>query len=57
VTGLLAKTLGEKLFASMAFTRIASWGRDYRQLLRYMQENWDEACGRVPYKARGKKRK
>jgi REP element-mobilizing transposase RayT len=57
VTGVLAKTLGAKLFASMAFTRIASWGRDYRQLLRYMQQNWDEACGRVPYKPRGKKRK
>jgi REP element-mobilizing transposase RayT len=57
VTGVLGKTLGAKLFASMAFTRIATWGRDYRQLLRYMQQNWDEACGRVAYKPRGKKRK
>jgi REP element-mobilizing transposase RayT len=57
VTGMIAKTLGAKLFASMAFTRVASWGRDYFNLLRYMQQNWDEACGRVAYKSRGKKRK
>jgi REP element-mobilizing transposase RayT len=57
VTGMLAKLLGAKLFASMAYTRIATWGRDYFNLLRYMQQNWDEACGRVPYKPRGKKRK
>ena len=57
LTGMLAKTLGAKLFASMAYTRIATWGRDYFNLLRYMQQNWDEACGRKPYKPRGKKRK
>jgi REP element-mobilizing transposase RayT len=56
-TGMLAKTLGAKLFASTAYTRIATWGRDYFNLLRYMQQNWDEACGRVPYKPRRKKRK
>jgi REP element-mobilizing transposase RayT len=57
VTGMLAIILGAKLFASMAFTRIATWGRDYFNLLRYMQQNWDEACGRAPYKPRGRKRK
>jgi REP element-mobilizing transposase RayT len=56
LTGMLAKLLGAKLFASMAYTRIATWGRDYFNLLRYMQQNWDEACGRVPYKPRGRKR-
>jgi REP element-mobilizing transposase RayT len=57
VTGVLAKILGAKLFASMAYTQIATWGRDYRNLLRYMQQNWDEACEKIAYKPRGKKRK
>ena len=57
LTGKLAKLLGKKLFASMLFTRIASWGRDFHHLKCYLQQNWDEATGHRAYTPRGRKRK
>lgn len=56
-TGVLARRLGAKLFAAMLFSRIASWGRDYLNLLFYMQKNWDETQGNRAYEPRGRIRK
>lgn len=42
VTGALAVKLGRNLVASV-FTRIASWGRDYFNLVVYCRKNREEA--------------
>ncbi len=54
LTGILARSLGKKLWALLPFTRVANWGRDYENLRAYLLQNRVEAGGWVPYKARGR---
>ena len=38
----------ETVFTLRPFTRIVSWGRDYKNILEYMIKNWHEAFGIKP---------
>jgi REP element-mobilizing transposase RayT len=48
----IAKKMGRGLWLFLPFTRVASWGRDFKNLLGYLQKNEDEACGDRPYNPR-----
>jgi len=50
--GLLARKLGAKLWALPPFSRVATWGRDFKALLNYLAKNREEAAGRRPYEPR-----
>lgn len=50
--GLLARKLGAKLWSELPFSRVATWGRDFKQLLDYLAKNREEAAGERPYEPR-----
>jgi REP element-mobilizing transposase RayT len=52
LTGVIARTLGKNLWAQVPYTKFASWGRQYRNLQNYMQQNREEVLGKRPYKPR-----
>jgi REP element-mobilizing transposase RayT len=52
LTGVVARTLGEKIWAQVPYTRIAGWGRQYRNLQNYLEQNREEALGKRAYKLR-----
>jgi REP element-mobilizing transposase RayT len=52
VTSVVARTLGTKIWAQSPYTKVASWGRQYRNLQNYMVQNREEALGKRLYKAR-----
>ncbi|MGZ3739910.1 MAG: transposase [Bdellovibrionota bacterium] len=50
--GVLARKLGAKLWAQPPFSRVATWGRDFRELIKYLAKNREEAAGRQLYEPR-----
>jgi hypothetical protein len=64
ISGLIARAVlkvqrgcskGLKFWAQRPFTRIVSWGREYREVCNYLLQNTLEAMGFVPYRPRGRK--
>lgn len=51
-TGALARKLEKGLWLLRPFTRIGAWGRDFRNMRRYLRKNRDEARGLRPYTPR-----
>ena len=56
LTGRLAQVLKFK-FIVRPFTKIISWGRQFKRLLEYIIQNKEEAAGERPYKPRCESRK
>lgn len=52
LTGILARKLGRGLWRFLPFSRVASWGRDFLALCRYLRKNREEALGPRPYEKR-----
>ncbi len=52
LTGVLARKFGKGFWKELPYTRVASWGRDYSNLSRYLEQNRLEAGGEMPYKLR-----
>lgn len=52
LTGVLARKLGKGLWRLLPFTRVSSWGKAYRELLRYLEQNRLEEAGLIPYEKR-----
>jgi hypothetical protein len=52
VTGLLARKLGKGLWQLLPFSRVSHWGKAYRALRKYLEQNRLEAAGIQPYKKR-----
>lgn len=46
------KPLGKKFFDYIPFSRIVSWGRDFRAVKSYVLQNELEALGVIPYQPR-----
>ena len=55
LNGVLAKTLKIK-WISRPYTRIISWGREFKNLCEYVERNHFESVGLVDFKERKKKR-
>lgn len=54
LTGVLSRRLGKGLWKYRPYTRVGSWGRDFKGLKKYIQQNELEACGVISYQPRGK---
>jgi REP element-mobilizing transposase RayT len=53
ITGLIARHMGiGKLWAVIAFSRIANWGKEYKILVGYIHKNQMEALGLIRYTPR-----
>jgi hypothetical protein len=52
LTGLIARKLGKGLWHLLPFTRVASWGKDFRNLMDYLRKNLEETVGLRPYEPR-----
>lgn len=52
LTGVLTNRLSIR-WLQRPFTRIANWGKDFRQLCGYFTQNTLEALGQIPYQPRG----
>lgn len=52
LTGLVARKLGKGLWKLLPFTRIANWGRDFRNLVNYLRKNLEEWLGFRVYEPR-----
>lgn len=52
LTGLLSRRYGKGFWSQVPFTRVVQWGRDYRNLGKYLEKNRLEAAGDLPYKDR-----
>ena len=46
-----------KFWQTRIYTRIVSWGRDFRAVIKYIIQNTKEALGLIPYQERKPKRK
>jgi REP element-mobilizing transposase RayT len=57
LTGIIARTMGKGIWSLLPYTRIASWGRDFQNLLAYIQKNEDETQIRRKYEPRKRKKK
>ncbi|MEQ1666349.1 MAG: transposase [Bdellovibrionales bacterium] len=55
VAGVLAKTLNVK-WTLLPFTRIVTWGRDFKNTLKYVLQNELEALGIIDYQPRKRRR-
>ena len=55
LTGMLARLYGKGLWKLSPFTRVVSWGRDYKSVKRYVDLNEDEIWGVKPYQVRHQK--
>ncbi len=51
LSGILAKKLKIKFFLR-PYTKILTWGRQFRRVLQYIIQNKEEAKGQRPYKER-----
>lgn len=51
-TGLLARKLGKGLWKLLPFSRVLTWGKDFRQTQVYIRKNREEAEGLRPYEPR-----
>jgi REP element-mobilizing transposase RayT len=56
LTGVIARTLGKNMWAQAPYTKIATWGRQYRNLQNYMEQNREEVLGKRVYKPRAGRR-
>jgi REP element-mobilizing transposase RayT len=52
LTGLLARKLGKGLCLLLPFSRVSNWGKAYRALRKYLEQNRLETAGLTPYKKR-----
>lgn len=52
LSGLLARRFGKGYWKQAPFTRVASWGREFRVLEKYLEKNRLEAAGLLPYRDR-----
>ena len=53
ITGLIARIMKTgKLWLNLAFTRVASWGKEYKILAKYVIQNQKEALGLISYQPR-----
>lgn len=52
LTAALARRWGKGLWKWLPFTRVMAWGKDFRQMLAYLQKNRDEAEGGRAYEPR-----
>ena len=52
ITGIIAKLMGGKLWANLAFSRLANWGREFKTLVDYVIKNQLEAHGLISYTPR-----
>lgn len=52
VTGVMARKIGKGIWHLRPFTRVTSWGRDFRQLLDYLFKNDMEVFGVWDYSPR-----
>jgi REP element-mobilizing transposase RayT len=52
ITGMIAKLMGGKLWANLAFSRVASWGKEFSVLVSYILKNKLEASGSISYTPR-----
>jgi REP element-mobilizing transposase RayT len=52
LAGLLARKFGKGIFRTIPYTRVAHWGKDYKNLEKYLEKNRLEAAGELPYKDR-----
>jgi len=50
--GLLARKLGKGLWSLSPFSRVAEWGKPFRALQKYLEQNRLEAEGVMPYQKR-----
>jgi REP element-mobilizing transposase RayT len=50
--GLLARHFGKGLWKCLPFTRVLSWGKDFRNVLAYLKKNCEEALGLREYEPR-----
>jgi hypothetical protein len=41
-TGITAKKIGKGMWVELPFTRVANWGRDFKNLLAYIKKNHEE---------------
>ena len=51
-TSRLATLFGQGIWALLPFSRVVSWGRDFRTVLAYVRKNREEAEGKRPYEKR-----
>ena len=56
VTGLISRKLGRGLWKLRPFTPVAHWGRAFRTLKKYIQQNELEVNGLIPYQPRKRSR-
>lgn len=54
LTGMLSRKIGKGLWKHRPFTRIGSWGRDFKGIQKYIEQNEMEAQGTIPYQPRRK---
>ncbi|MGZ6290217.1 MAG: hypothetical protein ACXWQO_18660 [Bdellovibrionota bacterium] len=52
LTGLLARKMGQGIWALLPFTRVAQWGKQYKALAKYLEQNRLETAGVMPYQPR-----
>jgi REP element-mobilizing transposase RayT len=56
VTGARRGNPVGKFWDRLAYTRVVSWGRDFRSVGAYVKQNQDEALGLCPYRNRNRHR-
>ena len=54
VTGLLARKYGRRMWKYRPYTKTIEWGRQQRNLKRYIEQNELEVRGVIPYQSRKK---
>lgn len=52
LSGLIARKLGKGIWKFRPFTRVVEWGRSFKTLLKYIEQNELEALGLIPYSPR-----
>ncbi len=57
LTGIIARKIGKGLWVQPPYSRIATWGRDFLNVLDYILLNQCEVAGVVPYAIRKKPRR
>ena len=57
LTGVVAREMGKGIWRLLPFTRIASWGANFRNLIAYIQKNHDETTLGRKYEPRKRMKK
>lgn len=52
LTGMISRKLGKGIWKYRPYTRVGSWGRDFKGIKNYILQNELEALGVLPYKPR-----